>query len=218
MKEFCENMLCESPGVKEVPVSVKKASDQKRTFCAVCEESYTIGCQHGRFGIQEMEFWIVAIADSGIVNYVRVHSNEKAAWRTVVGYLRENEGYRGSRSPQAIRDWLDQHERLSVEVMCQKGLPDTPYSEDRQTLTRTDRYLEKNRFILLTRNNSDPHPGCPFEAWAYEGLLDFHKAFPNCFGVGDSITDCLEALNLQLKDWARGKSDEVIRHDPGGGL
>ena len=35
MKEFCENQHCENPGVKEVPVSVKKPSDQKRTFCVL---------------------------------------------------------------------------------------------------------------------------------------------------------------------------------------
>jgi hypothetical protein len=47
MKKFCENPNCESPGFKEVPVSVKKPSDQARTLCATCEEAYTWGVQHG---------------------------------------------------------------------------------------------------------------------------------------------------------------------------
>ena len=47
MKPFCDNPNCESPGFKEVPVSVNKPSDQKRTLCATCEEAYTWGVQHG---------------------------------------------------------------------------------------------------------------------------------------------------------------------------
>jgi hypothetical protein len=42
MKKFCDNPNCESPGFKEVPVSVSKPSDQKRTLCATCEEAYTV--------------------------------------------------------------------------------------------------------------------------------------------------------------------------------
>jgi hypothetical protein len=76
--------------------------------------------------------------------------------------------------------------------------------------------LEKDRFILLVKHNSDPSQSGPYEAWAYEGLLDFSKAFPNCFGVGVNIVDCLKALNHQLNDWAKGKSDEVTQRPPGG--
>ncbi len=47
MSKFCENQLCESEAFKVVPVSEKKAGDSKRSFCAPCEESYTIGVQHG---------------------------------------------------------------------------------------------------------------------------------------------------------------------------
>ncbi|MFA5863168.1 MAG: hypothetical protein WC975_00620 [Phycisphaerae bacterium] len=218
MNEFCEIQYCESPGAKEVPVSVRKPSDQKRTFCIPCHEAYTIGCQHGGMRIQEMEFWIVAIADRGIVAYVRVLLDETSAWKTVAGYLRNNEGYRGSCSQDAVAKWLDEHdERLSVEVNCQKGISNTQPIHSRMTQTRSDRFLVKDRFILLVKNHHDPSTHGPFEAWAYEGPLDFSKAFPNCFGVGDTIADSLEALNYQLKDWAKGKSNEMIRRDPGGG-
>ncbi len=47
MKPFCQNEHCENPGAKVVPVSVRKASDQKRTLCVACEEAYSIGVQHG---------------------------------------------------------------------------------------------------------------------------------------------------------------------------
>jgi transcription elongation factor Elf1 len=48
MEKYCQNPLCENEAVKQVPVSVGKASDQKRALCAVCEEVYTWGVQHGQ--------------------------------------------------------------------------------------------------------------------------------------------------------------------------
>ena len=48
MKTFCENPLCQSQSVKEVPVSVETPSDQVRALCAECEEVYTWGVQYGR--------------------------------------------------------------------------------------------------------------------------------------------------------------------------
>ena len=47
MKDFCQNQYCENPGAKIVPVSVRRASDQNRTLCVTCEESYNWGVQHG---------------------------------------------------------------------------------------------------------------------------------------------------------------------------
>lgn len=48
MEEYCQNPLCENEAVKDVPVSIETASDQMRSLCAVCEEAYTWGVQHGR--------------------------------------------------------------------------------------------------------------------------------------------------------------------------
>ena len=47
MEEYCQNMLCESEAVKEVPVSVAGPSDEVRALCAACEQAYTWGFQHG---------------------------------------------------------------------------------------------------------------------------------------------------------------------------
>jgi hypothetical protein len=47
MEKYCQNPLCENEAVKEVPISVEKASDQTRALCGVCEESYSWGVQHG---------------------------------------------------------------------------------------------------------------------------------------------------------------------------
>ncbi len=122
MMDFCENQYCENPGVKVVPVSVNKPSDQRRTLCATCEEAYTWGVQHGT---------------------IRAHV-------------------------QAVRPHVD-------------------------------RFLKKDGFIILTRNDGDTSKHGPFEAWAYEGPLDLQAATPVTFGVGTSVPDALDALELQLE-------------------
>ena len=64
-ERICENEMCENPGVKEVPVSVHKPSDQKRTFCVACEEAYTIGCQHAGWAFKRWNSgsWRLPIRD-----------------------------------------------------------------------------------------------------------------------------------------------------------
>ena len=47
MGKHCHNSLCQNEAVKEVPVSVNKASDEMRSLCAACEEAYGWGVQHG---------------------------------------------------------------------------------------------------------------------------------------------------------------------------
>ena len=52
MKKHCQNQYCENESAKKVPVSVKKASDQKRAVCAACEGTYTWGVQQGRASVK----------------------------------------------------------------------------------------------------------------------------------------------------------------------
>jgi transcription elongation factor Elf1 len=47
MERHCQNPWCENEAVKEVPVSVNKASDEMRSVCAACEAVYSWGVQHG---------------------------------------------------------------------------------------------------------------------------------------------------------------------------
>ena len=122
MKEFCEVENCQNPGLKEVPVSVDKPSDQKRTLCATCDEAYAIGVQHG-----------------------------------------------------------------TITARHEVGL------------RHIDKLLSKNGFVVVGINPSNPSEDGPFEAWAYQGPLDFHVATPVTFGVGRSVLESLEALDSQLK-------------------
>ncbi len=55
-------------------------------------------------------------------------------------------------------------------------------------------------FAVLTKNRHDPNPGMPFEAWAYQGPLDFDSATPLVFGLGTSGFDALNSLDKLLAD------------------
>jgi hypothetical protein len=79
---------------------------------------------------------------------------------------------------------------------------------DRKHVTR---HLKKDGFVILTHNAGDPSAHGPFEAWAYQGPLNLEAATPVTFGVGTSISDALDALELQLQSSQR--QTETERHD-----
>ena len=66
-------------------------------------------------------------------------------------------------------------------------------------LPRLDRFLKKDGFVILTRNDGAPSRHGPFEAWAYNGPLDLQTATPVTFGVGTSVPDAIDALEHQLE-------------------
>ena len=116
VKPFCENPNCESPAVKEVPVSVNLPSDQKRSLCATCEEAYSWGVQHGVM-TSWRPVWVLAVADRGVIGHLAVFRKRKDADGGLVDYLRTYHGYSGSADRKAVRQWLGEHdERLSVEI------------------------------------------------------------------------------------------------------
>lgn len=117
MEEYCQNPLCESEAIKEVPVSVRKASDQKRSLCAACEEVYTWGVQQGTMSSERKRVWVLAIADRGIVVHGQAYGRRLQAVQGLAEYLKSNEDYTGPAQMPAISDWLAEHdERLSVEL------------------------------------------------------------------------------------------------------
>jgi len=73
-------------------------------------------------------------------------------------------------------------------------------------LPHLDRFLKKDGFVILTRNDDDPSRHGPFEAWAYQGPLDFDVATPVVFGAGDSIPEALDALDFQIEQSHRDPS------------
>lgn len=120
MKKFCDNPNCENPAFKEVPVSVNKPSDQKRTLCVACEEAYSWGVQHGAISGRVKEVWPVAVADRGVVVHVHAYADAKAAVKALAAYLAEFNEYTGPADIRVIRRWLRRHdENLSVEITCQ---------------------------------------------------------------------------------------------------
>ena len=117
MEKYCENPLCENEAVVEVPVSVNKPSDRKRSLCAVCRQAYDWGVQHGRITSRPKKVWVLAIADRGIVVHGGVFASKRKALRCLIDYLKANEGYDGPADMPSISDWLAEHdERLGVDI------------------------------------------------------------------------------------------------------
>ena len=48
METYCQNTFCQNQAVREVQVSVEKPCDEVRALCAICDEAYAWGVQHGR--------------------------------------------------------------------------------------------------------------------------------------------------------------------------
>ena len=65
-------------------------------------------------------------------------------------------------------------------------------------------FLQGGGFVVAGKNSADASKGGSFEAWAYQGPLDFHTARPVRFGVGTSCLDALGALNQQLEAEVEG--------------
>ena len=120
METYCQNTFCEAPAVEEVPVSVKKPSDEVRALCATCQEAYTWGVQHGKKVSQQRTIWILAVADRGVIAHVAAYASKAKAEEGMVEYLQEYEQYDCSGDVNLAYRWLEQHdERLSVEIIEQ---------------------------------------------------------------------------------------------------
>ena len=126
MKKFCENQHCESPGFKDVPVSVRKPGDQRRTLCAACEEAYTWGVQHGTMTVEHSPLFIAVVTDRGVVAYARAFRSQLEAENTLVKYLREHHGYRGGRCLHALYEWAGEQAYVTAEVVDQDSLAPQP--------------------------------------------------------------------------------------------
>jgi len=117
MEKYCQNQYCENEAAKEVPVSVDKASDQRRSVCATCEEAYTWGVQHGRMQSMPRQVWVMVVTDSGTAIEAQVVRSQHEAVKAATTYLRTQEGYEGAADMPSICEWLVEHdERLGVDI------------------------------------------------------------------------------------------------------
>ena len=122
--------------------------------------------------------------------------------------------------PVSVRKPSDQ--RRTLCCACEEAYTwgvqhGTITAQAKPSLPHLNRFLKKDGFVILTRNDSDPSRHGPFEAWAYRGPLDLQTATPVTFGVGTSVPDALDALDLQLEsarqDLSRDKQElQVSRH------
>lgn len=198
MHKFCQNPFCEVEAVEEVNVSVRTPSDETRSVCACCEEVYIWGVQHGKKISTKSKQWILAIADKGIITYVMVYSTKKQAEHGLVNYLRNAENYDGPDEFSEALSWVARHDdRMSVEIIeVESGSNDDTVDHD--VPPNIDRFLAEGGFIVLGLNQHDSCPDRPFEAWAYQGCLDFGSAKPVTFSLGPTLIAALNSLDAQL--------------------
>ena len=117
MEEYCQNPLCENEAAKDVPVSVTEASDERRSLCAVCEEAYSWGVQHGRMTILRKKVWIAAVTHRGDTVHAQVVASTLDAVKALAEYLRTHEDYVGPAELPGICVWLaqrDEHLRADI--------------------------------------------------------------------------------------------------------
>ena len=117
MERYCQNPLCENEATKMARVSVDTPSDQRRALCAVCEEVYAWGVQHGRMAVAPQTIWVLQVTDAGTVVHARAFKNRRKALRDLLAYLRTHERYTGPQDLSSICDWMAEcNERLGVDI------------------------------------------------------------------------------------------------------
>lgn len=117
MEQYCQNPLCENEATKIVAVSVDKPSDQRRSLCAVCDEAYSWGVQHGGMRPTPKKLWIAAVTHGGNVVHAEAVVGKVKAVRALAEYLKTEEGYVGPAELPGICAWLAEHdERLGIEL------------------------------------------------------------------------------------------------------
>ena len=121
MEQYCQNPHCENHSAKEVPVSVKKPSDHTRALCAICEEAYSWGVQHGTMSARKETIWLMAVADRGLIAQVRAYGSKTAAEKGLLEYLQKYHAYNGQGDTDTVWKWLHDHDEcLSVEIVSQR--------------------------------------------------------------------------------------------------
>ncbi|HOH65614.1 MAG: hypothetical protein RBS72_21545 [Sedimentisphaerales bacterium] len=117
MEQYCQNPLCNNEATKVVAVSVDKRSDQRRSLCAVCDEAYSWGVQHGRMRATPKRLWIAAVTHRGDVVHAEAVAGKVKAVKALARYLKTEEGYVGPGELPGICAWLAEHdERLGIEI------------------------------------------------------------------------------------------------------
>jgi len=109
MERYCQNPLCENEATKIVPVSVDRPFDQKRALCAVCEETYSWGVQHGQITSLPKRVWVLHVTERDSVVRAGIFRNKRKAVKDLAQYLRAHEDYHGPEDLSSICDWMAEH-------------------------------------------------------------------------------------------------------------
>ena len=94
----------------------------------------------------------------------------------LVDYLKRNHGYTGERDPYSIRQCVVNDNDLFDAYVMPWFVPLSPTTA---ASTKLEQHLRQDGFVVLSFNQAEDQ----FEAWAYQGPLDFDNASPVRFGI-----------------------------------
>ena len=203
METYCQNTFCETPAVEEVPVSVKKPSDEVRSLCATCHEAYTWGVQHGKKVSQQRKLWILAIANRGTIAHVTVCISKDEAEKAMVEYLQENENCNCAGDVNLAYLWLNEHdERLSIEIIQQDiNLGNMGGDSETTDLAHIDNFLRTPGVVVISRNPDAPDQDTIVDVQAYAGSHEVTSAEPVVCVSGRNCQDALDTLEVELRSF-----------------
>ncbi len=195
----CQNPLCDSQAVFTVEILATASLNNKRIICPRCHEVYRWGLHRGESIARRQRLWVLAIADRGMVAFAQAYSSQERAEQGLIDYLRTEENYTGPDEISAAASWLADHdERLGAEIF--EAEPDMDDDNLVPGVDLISKFLNDQGFIVLGRNQQDANPELPFEAWAYQGPLDFQAAQPVTFSLAENPMQALHNLSEKLGD------------------
>ena len=137
--------------------------------------------------------WLAAVTWDGPLAHLSAHLQQQEAEQQLFDFLQRNHGYAGSHDARALQRWVNQHDRVHEAFVTPRHLVVSP---DLVPVSTVERFLRERGFVTLTHNAEEGH----YEAWAYQGPLDWNTATAVRFGIGPHLMKSLEALNHQLSE------------------
>jgi len=141
----------------------------------------------------DVTVWLTVATFYGPLAHLSAHPDQPSAEAELVDYLKRNHSYTGGRNPDAIPQCVVNDKDLFDAYVMPWFVPLSPTAT---AGTNVEQHLRQDGFVVLTFNQAEEQ----FEAWAYQGPLDFERASPLRFGTGIPLRKALEALNHQLAE------------------
>jgi hypothetical protein len=147
---------------------------------------------------RQAKAWIATIAYKGCTELAESFASPARAQNAVVRHLRTFHLYDGPDQFAAAMEWVtERDDRFDVQIIEQTYRGSKKDQAKARPLNAVERFTHGRGFVVVTHNRSNVRDS-RFEAWAYEGPLDFERATPVRFGLGADPRSAFTALEFQL--------------------